>query len=127
MDEQSHMGKFSKIRWAGIPTQSESSMGGDGNFENQLALGVCFQSGGGGPRGVTGGHGLMANTVPFPAVPPAVVVPYSTAAGLRAKPATGMAPSPFWPEKLCSTFSVQAPPGADGGVNSNTIPQPGIS
>src|ERR1039458_5925837 len=45
--------------------------GSDGNSAGRLAVDVRFQRGGGGARRVIAGHGLMANTVPFPAFPPA--------------------------------------------------------
>ena len=42
MDEQSHMGKFSKIRWAGIPTQSESSMVATGTWRTNWRWAFVF-------------------------------------------------------------------------------------
>src|ERR1022692_1743296 len=67
-------GKFSEIRRAGIPLGLRIAWRRR-NSANRLALGVCFQFGGGGARRVTAGHGAAASRVPFPVVTPADVTP----------------------------------------------------
>jgi hypothetical protein len=69
-------------------------------------------------------HGVIANIVPFPAVPPVEVVPKSAPLEFRVRPAVGREPSPFSPVKACRIASVQGAPGVVGGVNEKTVPHP---